>query len=385
MTIEIYEISRGMHMNPRSTRRVLKTLRQKLPIASVLSFVFILLALSGAGWAQGSQLTLADILIGLRSKKVTLPERNQILTDAVLTRGTTFTITPEIEKELATTGADKALIDALKKKGPAVKIASVNPPPVEPKKAEPLPPDFSFYEKRAEASFAKGDLDAASADYSKAIEMNATSPSAYIGRGNVYIAKKSWDSAIEDLAKAVGLNPKSAAAYAKRAEALEKRGNLDLAEGDYNKALELDPSNESAKANAARLKTEREKAALAKAEAEKVEKAKAEPVKTEPVVAPQPLPEFVDLGQLSEATAVRLVKPTYAQVASRSNIGGKVVVNVEMDVEGNVVSATAVSGHQLLRFDSETAARRSKFKPAMIGDKAIKSKGFIVFNFTNRQ
>ena len=104
-------------MNPRSTRRVLKSLLPKLPIASVLSFVFILLALSGAGWAQGSQLTLADILIGLRSKKATLPERNQILTDAVVTRGTTFVITPEIEKELATTGADKALIDAIKKKG----------------------------------------------------------------------------------------------------------------------------------------------------------------------------------------------------------------------------------------------------------------------------
>src|SRR4030095_6283037 len=115
------EFSRGMNMNPRSTRRVLKTLRKKLPIARVLSFVFIVSALVGAGFAQGSQLTLADILIGLRSKKATLPERNQILTDAVLARGTTFAITPEIEKELTTTGADKVLIDAIKKKAPAVK------------------------------------------------------------------------------------------------------------------------------------------------------------------------------------------------------------------------------------------------------------------------
>ena len=377
MTIEIYGISRGMNMNPRSTR-------QKFPIASVLSFVFILLTLSGAGWAQGNQLTLADILIALRSKKATLPERNQILTDAVTTRGTTFAITPEIEKELATTGADKALIDAIKKKG-IVKVASVNPPPVDPKKAEPSPPDSAFYEKRADANFAKGDFDAAAADYTKAIEMNATSVTAIFGRGNTYFAKRSWDSAVIDLTKVIELSPKNAAAFARRAEAHEKKGNLDLAEADFNKAFEVDPSNESAKTNAVRLKAEREKAALAKAEAEKAEKAKAEPAKTEPVVAPQPLPEFVDLGQLSEATAVRLIKPSYAQVASRSNIGGKVVVNVEMDVEGNVVSATAVSGHQLLRYDSETAARRSKFRPAMIGDKAIKSKGFIVFNFTARQ
>ena len=104
-------------------------LRKKLPIPSVLSFVFILLTLSVAVFAQGSQLTLADILIGLRSKKATLPERNQILTDAVLTRGTTFAITPEIEKELSTTGADKALIAAIRMKSQPVKIASVNQPP----------------------------------------------------------------------------------------------------------------------------------------------------------------------------------------------------------------------------------------------------------------
>ena len=369
-------------MDPRSTRRALKTFLPKLPIASVLSFVFILLALSGAGWAQGSQLTLADILIGLRSKKATLPERNQILTDAVLTRGTTFVITPEIEKELASTGADKALIDALKKKG-TLKIASVNPPPVDPKKAEPAPPDFSFYEKRAEGSFVKGDFDAAAADFSKAIEMNSISPTAYFGRGNTYFAKKSWDSAVLDMTKVVELSPKNAAAFAKRGEAYEKKGNLDLAEADYNKAFELDATNDVAKSSAERLKTEREKAAAAKLEAER---AKAETVKKEPVnVAPPPIPEFIDLGQLSEAMALRMTKPNYSPVASRSNIGGKVVVNVEMDVEGNVVFATAVSGHQLLRYDSETAARRSKFKPAMFGDKAVKSKGFIVYNFTTRQ
>jgi len=369
-------------MNPRSTRRVLKTLRNKLPIARVLSFVFILSALVGSGFAQGNQLTLADILIGLRSKKATLPERNQILTDAVLARGTTFTVTPEIEKELATTGANTALIDAIKKKVPAVKIASVGPLPVGPKKVEPPPPDSAFYEKRADASFAKGDFDAAAADYSKSIDMNATSVTAIFGRGNTYFAKRSWDSAVIDLTKVIELSPKNAAAFARRAEAHEKKGNLDLAEADYNKAFELDASNETAKSSAERLKTDREKAAAAKLEAEK---AKEETVKKELVVAPPPVPEFIDLGQLAEASAVRMIKPVYSQVAARSNVGGKVVVNVEMDVEGNVTSATAVSGHQLLRYDSETAARRSKFKPAMFGDKAVKSKGFIVYNFTTRQ
>ena len=40
--------------------------------------------------AQQLQLSLADILTGLRSKKATLPEKNQLLTDAVKKRGVTF-------------------------------------------------------------------------------------------------------------------------------------------------------------------------------------------------------------------------------------------------------------------------------------------------------
>jgi len=373
-----------MNMNPQSHKSPLKMFRKRLPLISVLVFLFA--ALSAAGFAQGNQLTLADILIGLRSKKVTLPERNKILTDAVMTRGTTFAITPEIEKELTTTGADKSLIDAIKKKAPAMKVASLNPPPVEVKKADPPPPDFSFYEKRADASLEKGDLDAAAADYTKAIELNANSATAYLGRGSVHVAKKSWDSAIADFTKVVEMSPKNAAGYAKRAEALEKKGYADLAEGDYIKASELDPSNESAKANAARLQTEREKAALAKAEAEKKAKVpeKTEPAKTESLVKSAP-PEFVDLGQLAESSAIRLVKPTYSQIAARSNIGGKVVVNVEIDAEGNVTEAKAVSGHQMLRADSEAAAHRSKFRPATYEGQPIKAKGYIVYNFTTRQ
>src|SRR5688572_20687570 len=78
---------------------------------------------AAAAKAQVPQLSLADLLIGLRSKKATLPERNSILTDAVRQRGVTFAMTPEIEKELATTGASPALIDAIRKKGPVVKTA----------------------------------------------------------------------------------------------------------------------------------------------------------------------------------------------------------------------------------------------------------------------
>src|SRR5258708_24433625 len=96
-------------------------------IALAVSVVFALGAFTNIIRAQGNQLSLADILIALRSKKLTLPERNKILTDAVATRGTTFSLTPEIEKELSVTGADKDLVDSLKKRSQIVKIAAVVP------------------------------------------------------------------------------------------------------------------------------------------------------------------------------------------------------------------------------------------------------------------
>ena len=46
--------------------------------------------------AQSSELSLADLLIGLRSQKVSIEERNRILAEAVRERGITFKYTPEI-------------------------------------------------------------------------------------------------------------------------------------------------------------------------------------------------------------------------------------------------------------------------------------------------
>ncbi|HKX84275.1 MAG TPA: hypothetical protein VJL58_08650, partial [Pyrinomonadaceae bacterium] len=70
--------------------------------------------------AQVKQLSLADLLIGLRSQKVPLQDRNKLLAEAVRQRGVTFATTPEIEKELSTTGADDALLGAIREKSAAV-------------------------------------------------------------------------------------------------------------------------------------------------------------------------------------------------------------------------------------------------------------------------
>jgi len=341
----------------------------------LLALAILPSALAVTASAQARQLTLADIVIALRSNKVPLPERNKLLTEAVNNRGTTFSLTPEIEKELSGTGADKALLDSIRRRTQIVKVSSVaasatdQKPKPEPPKVVPAPPppDFSFYEKRADESVAKGDMDAAIADYTKAIELNASDSKALKGRANSYFTKGLYSPALADLTKLIELDPKDAGSYARRAQLTEKQGNADLALEDYKKAYELDPNNEVAKPVVERWRAEQAKAA-------------APPVIETPVASP----EFVDLGVLTESMAVRMVKPAFTTAALQAGAGGQIIVYVELDANGNVTKAKSVSGNALLRPGSEDAARRSKFKPAMTAGKPIKAKGRIVYNFVSK-
>ncbi|MGI8641845.1 MAG: TonB family protein [Pyrinomonadaceae bacterium] len=60
---------------------------------------------------------------------------------------------------------------------------------------------------------------------------------------------------------------------------------------------------------------------------------------------------------------------------------GAVNVLVTVDESGNVTSASAVSGHPLLRQAAEQAARASNFLPTLLSGKPVKVKGVIVYNF----
>jgi TonB family protein len=342
-----------------------------------LSFAFAAIAtiwlLPTVGSAQSSQLMLADILIALRSKKVPLNERNDIISKAVTTRGVTFTLTPEIEKELSDTGAAKDLIDAIRQKAPIVKTAAAVTQPVT--KVVPPPPDFSFYQKRGDASLTKAEYDPAIADYTKSIEMNPAWIGSYLGRAEAFTQKQSFTEALRDYDKVIELKPDNAVAHFKRAEVLERKGDVDSALAGYQKAFELDPTNVAAKSAAGRITAEREKTTKA-----------AEPVASLPKSEKAPvIPEFLQLGALSKEQAVNLAMPTYPSSLSRANISGQVTVDVTIDKEGKVTEAKAVGGPGFLRANAETAALRSKFKPQTFNGVSVKAKGSITYNFSNRR
>ncbi len=84
-------------------------------------------------------------------------------------------------------------------------------------------------------------------------------------------------------------------------------------------------------------------------------------------------------------SAISLPKPTYPASALAIGVSGAVSVQVIINEEGIVESATAVSGHPLLRKSSIEAARQSKFKPFKLQGQPIKVSGVIVYNFVGEK
>lgn len=79
--------------------------------------------------------------------------------------------------------------------------------------------------------------------------------------------------------------------------------------------------------------------------------------------------------------ALSLPKPEYPKAASAVRASGSVNVRVVVNVQGNIVSAEAVSGHLLLRSAAVEAAKKAKFRPFTENGKIIEKTGIIVYNF----
>ncbi len=106
------------------------------------------------------------------------------------------------------------------------------------------------------------------------------------------------------------------------------------------------------------------------------------PIVTKPTPKPtlKPVPKIIS-GGVVNGKATNLVKPVYPAAARAVRAIGAVNVQVTIDEQGNVISASAVSGHPLLRSAAVKAARESKFSPTMLSGQLVKVTGVIVYNF----
>ena len=101
-----------------------------------------------------------------------------------------------------------------------------------------------------------------------------------------------------------------------------------------------------------------------------------------PPPPPKPTPPKAPIsGGVLNGKAVRLVQPPYPAIARSARASGQVRVQIVIDENGNVISATPVSGHPLLQGAAVSAARSSKFTPTKLSGMPVKVSGVIIYNF----
>lgn len=80
--------------------------------------------------------------------------------------------------------------------------------------------------------------------------------------------------------------------------------------------------------------------------------------------------------------ATNLPIPSIPAAAKLAKVQGTVAVQVLIDENGNVISANAVSGNQLLRQSSEAAAKQAKFIPTLLSGERVRASGVINYHFS---
>lgn len=108
-------------------------------------------------------------------------------------------------------------------------------------------------------------------------------------------------------------------------------------------------------------------------------------VETPPLPKSTPAPIVTKITTVSKGVingiARSLPKPPYPPTAQAMHASGEVKVQVLIDEQGNVVSASAISGHPLLRAAAQAAAHQAKFTPTKLSEQAVKVTGVIIYNF----
>ena len=92
-------------------------------------------------------------------------------------------------------------------------------------------------------------------------------------------------------------------------------------------------------------------------------------------------PKVISGGVLN-SKAISLPQPAYPTAARAVRASGSVSVQVLVDEKGEVISATAVSGHPLLRASAVQAARQARFAPSKLSGQTVRASGIITYNFS---
>lgn len=86
-------------------------------------------------------------------------------------------------------------------------------------------------------------------------------------------------------------------------------------------------------------------------------------------------------GGVLDGKAISKPAPTYPAIAKPVRASGTVTVQIVVDEEGKVISASALGGHPLLQQAAVDAARQARFSPTRLSGQAVKVSGVVTYNF----
>src|SRR5215510_14562739 len=99
------------------------------------------------------------------------------------------------------------------------------------------------YANRGLMRYYKGDYDGAIEDTNRAIAINPRSGEAYNNRGLAHFAKKDYERALSDFGRAIAFNPRDVEALNNRGNTYSETNEFRKAVADFDKAILLDSKN----------------------------------------------------------------------------------------------------------------------------------------------
>jgi protein TonB len=94
-----------------------------------------------------------------------------------------------------------------------------------------------------------------------------------------------------------------------------------------------------------------------------------------PPPPPPPRPKKIEPvrvgGNVQESKILRRIEPVYPELAKRARVEAMVLLNVEVDEEGNVSKVTVIRGHPLLDQAAKDAVMQWKYSPTLLNGEPV--------------
>ena len=213
--------------------------------------------------------------------------------------------------------------------------------------------------------------------FKHSIKRNPNNPEAYYYLANSYFRMYRQKEAVKAYKQAIELKPDHYLAYNNLGTAYHMLGDFKAALTAYQKAIEVKPDYPEAifGLGVVYLELKDKDAAL-----EQHKRLVAIDIERADKLYRYINDNKISLPILNEK-ALSLPKPLYPTQARVAHVSGPVIVWVSIDETGKVISASAVTGHVLLRAAAVAAAKLARFTPMRVNGEFVKVTGLITYAF----